>query len=191
MKNFSKEEIGKAISETKSMRAAAKYLNVKYDTFKKYAECYDLFKTNQAGVGLRKGKIYKVSNDVFQNEKEIPSGVLKQWLSDEREWVCEECHISEWKGKKLPLEIDHMDGDRFNNLRENLRILCPNCHSLTPTWRGRGINSSNKHIKKISDIKLIDALKSEKSIRAALIKVGLAPKGGNYSRAYKLIEEIS
>lgn len=42
------------------------------------------------------------------------------------------CTLSEWMGEKLPLELHHIDGDRFNNQLENLQILCPNCHSLTP-----------------------------------------------------------
>lgn len=35
---------------------------------------------------------------------------------------------------KIPLQVDHIDGDSSNNLEENLRLLCPNCHSLTPTY---------------------------------------------------------
>ncbi|MFC9395202.1 HNH endonuclease signature motif containing protein [Streptomyces sp. NPDC057027] len=43
-----------------------------------------------------------------------------------------------WRGRPLPLEVDHIDGDWRNNLIENLRFLCPNCHSTTDTYRGRG-----------------------------------------------------
>jgi len=47
-----------------------------------------------------------------------------------------------WLGGKtpdgyLPLELDHINGDHHDNRLENLRILCPNCHSLKPTHRGR------------------------------------------------------
>ncbi|WP_406058630.1 HNH endonuclease [Streptomyces sp. NBC_01077] len=43
-----------------------------------------------------------------------------------------------WRGRPLPLEVDHIDGDWRNNRIENLRFLCPNCHSTTDTYRGRG-----------------------------------------------------
>ncbi|WP_395360815.1 HNH endonuclease [Streptomyces sp. YH02] len=43
-----------------------------------------------------------------------------------------------WLGRPLPLEVDHADGDWRNNRIENLRLLCPNCHSTTDTYRGRG-----------------------------------------------------
>ncbi|MEU5215765.1 HNH endonuclease signature motif containing protein [Streptomyces sp. NPDC020807] len=43
-----------------------------------------------------------------------------------------------WRGRPLPLEVDHIDGDWRNNRIENLRFLCPNCHSATDNYRGRG-----------------------------------------------------
>ncbi|MEU1743324.1 HNH endonuclease signature motif containing protein [Streptomyces pristinaespiralis] len=42
-----------------------------------------------------------------------------------------------WQGCPLPLEVDHIDGDWRNNRLDNLRLLCPNCHSSTDTYRGR------------------------------------------------------
>jgi hypothetical protein len=48
--------------------------------------------------------------------------------------VCCECGISTWNGKPLRLQVDHIDGQYWNNTRENLRFICPNCHTQTDTW---------------------------------------------------------
>lgn len=45
------------------------------------------------------------------------------------------CEIGpEWLGRPMTLEVDHVDGDWSDDRRENLRLLCPNCHALTSTW---------------------------------------------------------
>ena len=51
--------------------------------------------------------------------------------------ICSECGISEWNGKSISLELDHVDGVRTNHKLENLRLLCPNCHSQTDTYRSK------------------------------------------------------
>jgi hypothetical protein len=52
---------------------------------------------------------------------------------------CAMCGIERWEGQRAPLQLDHVDGDPTNNRLENLRLLCPNCHALTPTYCGRNI----------------------------------------------------
>ena len=60
----------------------------------------------------------------------------------EQDFKCNECKIDSWFGKPLTLELEHIDGNHQNDIRSNLVALCPNCHSLTKTWRGR--NRKNK-----------------------------------------------
>lgn len=50
---------------------------------------------------------------------------------------CSRCSITEWNGEPLTLQIDHINGDNADNRIENLRLLCPNCHSQTPNFSGR------------------------------------------------------
>ena len=50
---------------------------------------------------------------------------------------CWSCGLMDWRGHRLSLEIDHINGDAGNNMPSNLRLVCPNCHSITSTWKGR------------------------------------------------------
>lgn len=62
---------------------------------------------------------------------------LKQHIVDARGHRCESCKLEKWLEIPITLELEHIDGDGTNNEDENLRLLCPNCHSQTKTWRRR------------------------------------------------------
>lgn len=51
--------------------------------------------------------------------------------------ICEGCRRGTWRGRPIPLELDHVNGRRDDNRFENLRVLCPNCHAQTDTYRGK------------------------------------------------------
>lgn len=146
------------------------------------------FSNEAREVSLKTRK--KESLDFFLANPELfyNSEVLKRCLLEYGvPYKCNCCGISDWQNKPITLEIDHIDGIRNHNEPSNLRFLCPNCHSQTDTWRGRNINSGKT---KVSDEELLEALKSSKNIRQALMKVGLAPKGANYTKAARLLAEL-
>ena len=66
-----------------------------------------------------------------------PSTVRRRFIQLGQPYQCAECGIAEWRGGQLILELDHRNGDRKDNRPDNLRWLCPNCHSLTPTYCGK------------------------------------------------------
>jgi hypothetical protein len=69
-------------------------------------------------------------------EKSTYRGPLKERLLEEGllKPVCSECGIKDWRGKPLTLQLDHINGVQEDCRIENLRILCPNCHTQTNTW---------------------------------------------------------
>lgn len=98
-------------------------------------------------------------------------GAHKNALLLERGHRCECCGLTEWLGKPITIELEHTDGDRKNNTRENLKLLCPNCHSQTPTWR-RG-TTVGKKVQRYSDSEIIDAIESCENLNQVLTKLDL------------------
>jgi len=73
------------------------------------------------------------------------SPILKRFLTEVYGEFCSECGIGpEYNGKPLCLEVDHIDGVSDNNLPENLRLLCPNCHSQTETYKAKNNTNTNR-----------------------------------------------
>jgi 5-methylcytosine-specific restriction endonuclease McrA len=116
--------------------------------------------------------------------EEVSKDVKRRRVIESQDSKCNNCGLSKWQGQLLTLELEHKDGNHMNDERNNLEALCPNCHSITHTWRGRNTQQSKQG--KISDKELNEALKATDTIRQALIVVGLSPRGGNYVRAKRL-----
>jgi 5-methylcytosine-specific restriction endonuclease McrA len=95
----------------------------------------------------RKLQLLNVNTDHWTRQLWSKGRQLKDWstytraynfrkhLINERGNQCEECKLTTWLDYPIKLELHHIDGDRTNNVIENLQLLCPNCHSFTDTWR--------------------------------------------------------
>lgn len=77
------------------------------------------------------------------------SRVLKKYLIEQSGNKCSKCKWDRINPvtNKVPLEINHIDGDAYNNRQENLEVLCPNCHSLTPNYKALNKNGKRRYRK--------------------------------------------
>ena len=151
-KSWNKADLEKAVENSKSIRQVLGLLNLRlaggnYSQIKKYFEMYKIDTRHFTGQAWNKGlrgigkprlelKNILVKNSNFQSYK------LKKRLFAAKIKLkhCEECGWNkEAIDGRLPLELDHINGDSRDNRIENLRVLCPNCHSLKATHRGRNI----------------------------------------------------
>ena len=123
----------------------------------------------------------------FRYGKAIKTNSALSALTALRSYRCEQCGLSEWMGMPITLEIHHKDGDSLNNQLDNLQLLCPNCHSTTDNWKGRGSKKGRTEI--VDEEKFKEALLESDNIRQALISLNLTPKGGNYIRAKEIMQK--
>lgn len=149
-RSWTPEQLRDAIDHSSSYRQVLIKLRLReaggnYEQLKRYVHELGLDVTHFKGKswnkglrGIRRSQIpleeILIKNSFFQTFK------LKKRLfaAKRKPMYCEECGWAErTKDGYLPLELDHVNGDRRDHRLENLRVLCPNCHSLKPTHRGR------------------------------------------------------
>jgi hypothetical protein len=70
----------------------------------------------------------------LRNRSHVKRRLLSSGLKGNR---CDECGLSEWLGEPLSIALHHVNGDPFDNRLDNIRLLCPNCHSQTPNFARR------------------------------------------------------
>ena len=127
--------------ESSSMASAAVKLELHFNSFKKRALELNCYKPNQKGKGLKKISPKIPLREIIAEGKhpQYQSFKLKKRLYEEglKTANCELCNISNWLGNPISLELHHVDGNRQNHSLNNLKLLCPNCHSQTDTFRAK------------------------------------------------------
>jgi predicted RNA-binding Zn-ribbon protein involved in translation (DUF1610 family) len=90
-------------------------------------------------IPLSGGAHAHISRRLKQFNIDISGEILRRTLIETGvAYRCGKCGLDAmWNGEPLILQVDHINGDYFDNRKENLRFLCPNCHSQTPTFAGR------------------------------------------------------
>jgi len=152
-RSWTKKQLQKATSQSISIRQIISKLGLKpaggnYDQINKYLKLYKIstdhlkgraWNKGLRGIGQPKIPIEKIliKSSHFQSYK-LKKRLFKEKLKEPK------CELCGWNKKsidgRIPLELDHVNGNKFDNRLSNLRILCPNCHSLQPTHRGLNRN---------------------------------------------------
>lgn len=151
--SYTEQELREAVKDSHSFRQTLLKLDLSgegagYKTVKRLIKILNIDTNHWLGQGWSKGlKLIKpgisleeilIENSTFTCMSQLKKKLIKNNVLTE---TCQECNIIEWRGQKLSLHIDHINGVNNDNRIENLRLLCPNCHSLTPTYCGKNIKS--------------------------------------------------
>lgn len=138
---INREYFIKICEESNNKQEAYNKLNMHRNTFEKYCNLFGIQKFRHK----RSANKYELKDILDGKHPNYPTSKLNARLIKEgyKERKCECCGNSEWMGQPITLELHHIDGNRQNNSLENLRLLCPNCHSITDNFKSKKI----KHYK--------------------------------------------
>jgi hypothetical protein len=160
-RRYTLEDVLSAVASSTSIRQVLERLGLSpqgggYTTVHRLIEKHGLNTSHFIGQAWNKGKTglpprrsvndYLVENCTYK----ITSNALRRRLLTAKifEHRCSSCQLADWLGGPIPLELEHRNGRRDDNRLANLCLLCPNCHALTATYRGRNQRRGRLHIQR-------------------------------------------
>jgi hypothetical protein len=158
-KKMTEEKLREAVAGSISVAEVLKKLTMSittnnYKSFHQNVRLYNIDTSHFRGQSHLLGKINNIKTTIplekilIENSTYLGIAKLKIRLIKEGllKYECygDDCGISTWKGKKISLQLDHINGIHNDHRIENLRLLCPNCHSQTETFCGRNIKETDE-----------------------------------------------
>ncbi len=147
---YSEQDLRDAIASSSSYAEVLRKLEIRvgggnYATLRKQIETLKIDTSHMTGMLWNKGRESPyimerpleeilVKDSDYANTSALRKRLVRQGIFEPR---CASCGLADWLSQPIPLELDHINGDRFDHRLENLRLLCPNCHALTATYRGK------------------------------------------------------
>lgn len=160
---------------------------------------YSIFKGKSAVIKTNKLNNVK-KEDILKENCKHQRIVLRRYIIKNNliPYKCAICGCTEWQGKTLSLELDHINGINNDNRLENLRFLCPNCHSQTSTYgsRNQQLNSSEYDIsddlrkiveEKYDEVKSVKKVSSILGIRRCVVTKIVSESGQKHSNQKYII----
>ena len=151
-RKYTDEEFTRMVRVSTSTRQVLIGLGLKgaggnYALAKRRIQDLGLDTSHFTGQGYLKGKHHNwgtkipLSDILVENSTFLQTSKLREKLFRDGlfERVCQSCGCDRWMDNPIPLELEHTNGRPSDNRIENLKILCPNCHALTSTYRGKNI----------------------------------------------------
>lgn len=183
--NFTDDELKKIVAENTSFLGVQRALGYSDKGGSATERLKKVFDEKHIDYSHFKGHAWNKKINLEKNDFPVNNKLgIRNLLLKEREYKCENCGITQWLDKPITLEVHHKDGNVANNIRENLQLLCPNCHSQTENFR-----YYNK--KTVSNEEFLFALQNSPSICSACKAVGLSPNQNNYIRARNLLKKAN
>lgn len=148
---YTKEQLEEAVKKSLAIAGVCRELKIKacggnYKTLNSKIKEWEIDINHFTGTAWNQGEHFRsfgkkydlekvlIENSPYKNTNSLKKRLYNEGLKSEE---CEICGITEWNGKEIIFELDHINGDNTDNRLENLKVLCPNCHSQTNTFRGK------------------------------------------------------
>lgn len=152
-RTYTDEQLIQVVPKVFSIAKLLSALNLRpaggnYATIKRRIKELDLDTSHFRGQAWLSGMKFQVNKpkplaEILVRGSVYQSSLLKKRLIETglRRACCEICGLQSWQGGPPPLELDHINGRSDDNRLDNLRIICPNCHALTSTYRAKNRSS--------------------------------------------------